>query len=250
MNLLNKKIYIIIFFSCVLNVSITAQESVNNVSIHEDSTGSNFKGFAYSILPGVLIHGAGHYMSGDEETGWDLFKLEGISFATLLTSVVALSLGGNADEASGILVPLSMLSGGTFFVTWLFDIFGTTGLSNNLIVRNPYQVSNFNLSLIKQDNNQNSLYNLYNGNFQYGAKSYFIQLGAEFEESGDYQEYKLKAGYDVLDQDLYNFYIIPEAKYKYSAEGFSITQLGLQGEFDINMGCLSKTLKNQQFSFP
>lgn len=237
-----------VFFICFCTTISLAQENVKSDSTTKIPTSIRIKSIAGSIFPGVLLHGSGHYLMGEKETGKKLLKIQGISLLSGAGSLVALSLLGNADETAGILIPMTMLSFGTFAATWLFDIIGTTGLSNRLSVgQHPYQQSFINLSYHNQDNNQSPYYNFYGGRFQYGTEKLFAQFYAEVEESADYQEFVFKGGYNIRPKKYSNLYLIPEAKYRYSSEGFSISQVDLQLEMDINLAKISKTLKNVYF---
>jgi len=240
--------YLIVLFICFYSSISFAQNISYRDSTANPSPSTRLKGVAGSIVPGVLLHGSGHYLMGEKETGKKLLKIQGISLLTGTSSLVALGLLGNADETSGILIPVSMLSFGTFAATWIFDIIGVSGLSNHLSIgQHPYKQSFINLSYNQQDNNQNPYYKFYGGRMQYGNKQFFAQLYAEIEESSDYQEYAFKGGYNVIQKNYTNLYIIPEAKYRYSTEGFSISQLDLQLEMDINLAKISSTLKNVYF---
>lgn len=246
--LIVKKKYLTVLFICFCQSITFAQKTAIQDSTQINRNSTSIKGIAGSIVPGILLHGSGHYIMGEKETGKKLLKIQGVSLLTGASSLVALSLLGNADETSGILIPMTMFGFGTFAATWLFDVIGTTGLSNHLsIEEHPYKQSFVNLSYHKQDNNQSPYYNFYGSRIQYGNNEFFAQLYAEVEESSDYQEFAFKGGYNVMQKEFTNLYIIPEAKYRYSSEGFDISQWDLQLEMDINLSKISHTLKNVYF---
>lgn len=242
--------YILILFIFFFGSISFAQNTnrANSDSTQTIKTSTRIKAAAGSIIPGIILHGTGHKILGEKEAGKKLSKIERISFITGASSLVALSFLGNADETSGVLIPMTMLSFGTFMVTWLSDIAGTTGLSNHLSTgQHSYKQSFVNLSYHKQDNNQSPYYNFYGSRIQYGNDKFFAQLYAEIEESSDYQEFAFKGGYNIRQREFSNLYLIPEAKYRYSTEGFDISQLDLQLEMDINLGKISHTLNNIYF---
>ncbi|MGB1296587.1 MAG: hypothetical protein ACPG6V_14000 [Flavobacteriales bacterium] len=243
------KHYILMLCMGIMSCSVSwAQQVEQPDTTNQYPRMARLKGVGGSIVPGVLLHGMGHKIMGDKETGRKLLKIEGISLATGVGSLVALGLLGNADETAGVLIPVSMFSFGTFAATWLFDIMGTSGLSNHLTPGNhPYQQSFVNFSYIQQDNNQSPYYNFYGGTMQYANNKLFAQLYTEVEESSDYQEYAFKGGYNIRKKDYTNLYVIPELKYRHSSEGFSISQFDVQLEMDINLAKLSNTLKNVYF---
>lgn len=242
------KQFLMVLSICFYTSMAFAQHKPKPDDTSEISPPKRVKGVVGSIIPGVLLHGSGHYLMGEKETGKKILKIEGYSFLTGVSSLVALGLLGNADETSGVLIPISMLSFGTFAATWLFDVIGTTGLSNQLSVgQHPYKQSFVNFSYSQQDNNQSPYYTFYSGRLQYGNNQFFAQVNTEVEESLDYREFAFKGGYNIMQKDYTNLYVIPESKYRYSTEGFSIAQFDLQLEMDINLAKLSNTLKNVYF---
>jgi len=237
---------IILFFqasSLFAQDKLTSDSSLTSI----DTTKTNIKAVALAVFPGVIWHGLGHRVAGEEETAHKLLKLEGISFLTGVTGLTALSFLGNANETAGILIPVSMIGFGTFAISWFADVMGTTGLSRSLESGRPYQQTYLRLSYIDQDNNQSPYYRFFSGRLQYGTEKFFIQANAEFEESADYQEYILKGGYNISQKKYMDLYVIPETKYKYSTEGFSISQADLQVQMDLNLASISNTLENIYF---
>lgn len=77
-----------------------------------------------SLVPGVVAHGAGHWVACQPETALRILTLEGVAVATTLVSVTALVTTGASRY---VVAPLALgaLGGvGLFTTSWLADIYG------------------------------------------------------------------------------------------------------------------------------
>jgi hypothetical protein len=82
-----------------------------------------------AVLPGLVVHGAGHFAAGDAETGWKLVGAEIASLGLTTAGVAGLLVTGAADQTVTLFVGLTALGGTSFVYSWLADIYGvaTTG---------------------------------------------------------------------------------------------------------------------------
>lgn len=103
-------------------------------SVFEMQKHSKALSVTLSIVPGIVIHGMGHYYAGRPGTGLVLTMLEvgagaliGIGAANGLDEVDKLTSDEKLPEGIGVVTRAEgMIVGGTvlFLTTWLYDVFG------------------------------------------------------------------------------------------------------------------------------
>ena len=76
------------------------------------------------IVPGLLAHGAGHYVGGDRKSAWSLLKWEGLGLGFIAGGVTGLALTGAARQTVGMLALLTVTGAGMFITSWLADLYG------------------------------------------------------------------------------------------------------------------------------
>ncbi|MGB8657488.1 MAG: hypothetical protein WCE90_06845 [Candidatus Zixiibacteriota bacterium] len=78
----------------------------------------------YAIVPGTVVHGAGHFYAGRKATGWILFGGEVLSlgiFTYAVGSGFAEAMGGSNSNIDD---DIAAILGGTLFLgTWIYDLF-------------------------------------------------------------------------------------------------------------------------------
>src|SRR5690606_11710960 len=80
-----------------------------------------------SIVPGVLVHGAGHFVAGEPAAARRLLTLELVGLGMLGTGGALLIATGASRHYSAPSVGLVVSGIGLFGVSWLADIFGSAG---------------------------------------------------------------------------------------------------------------------------
>jgi hypothetical protein len=81
-------------------------------------------GIAAAIVPGILVHGAGHFAAGDPQTASRLLMLEGIGVGTLAAGFIPIVLTGASRRLVGPAAALSIVGVGLFAVSMLSDLYG------------------------------------------------------------------------------------------------------------------------------
>lgn len=224
-----------------LKVLILSSILLTNLWANQDSLPSG-KGIATSIVPGILLHGSGHYFAGYDETGKDLLVLSGIGIGTAAIGITGLAFSGGADEFAPYLIPMSILGITTYLSTWIFDIAGVSGLKGVNTDDTPDQWNYFRTSILYQENTRNDLHRFYQVQGQFATESFFINTQFEREWSGDFSELQLTVGVPVLHKIKYRLTLKPEFKWKYSNEGFGITQYHGLVELENKLGSYFPTL--------
>lgn len=79
---------------------------------------------AAAVVPGLVLHGAGHFAQGERATAYSLLKWEGVGLAALLGGVTGLALTGASQHTVSVLALTSMAGVGLFATTWLADLYG------------------------------------------------------------------------------------------------------------------------------
>jgi hypothetical protein len=77
-----------------------------------------------AIVPGIVVHGSGHFVAGDGATGRKLLALEGAGVATLAVGFVPLVLSGASRRIVGPAAALSVVGVGLFAISTLADLYG------------------------------------------------------------------------------------------------------------------------------
>ncbi len=79
---------------------------------------------AAAIVPGVIVHGAGHYAGGDPQTGSRLLALEGAGLGTVALGFVPIVASGASRRLVGPGVLLTVGGVGLFVISSLADLYG------------------------------------------------------------------------------------------------------------------------------
>lgn len=79
---------------------------------------------AAAVVPGLVVHGAGHYVLGETRTARRLLLMEGIGLGGAAFGVVGLAVTGASRRAVGPLALLTVAGGGLFVISTLADLYG------------------------------------------------------------------------------------------------------------------------------
>ena len=88
------------------------------------SFGKSAAGTAMALVPGLVVHGAGHLAVGETKTGLRLLALEGVGLGVLATGFVPIVLSGASRRLIGPAAALSAAGVGLFAISFLADIYG------------------------------------------------------------------------------------------------------------------------------
>lgn len=83
---------------------------------------------AVAVVPGVLVHGAGHYAAGAPDTGRFLLKTEAIGLGGVLVPGALLAVTGASRRFVGVLTTAVVSGFGLFAISALADIYGASGI--------------------------------------------------------------------------------------------------------------------------
>lgn len=77
-----------------------------------------------SLVPGLLVHGSGHFVLGEEETAYRLLAAEGVGLGLLGVGFGGLAVTGASRRLSGPLIGAGIAGAMLTGVSWLADTYG------------------------------------------------------------------------------------------------------------------------------
>src|SRR5690606_2313699 len=80
-----------------------------------------------ALVPGVAVHGTGHWIGGDGATARQLLRLEGLGLGLVVTGGLPLALTGAARRLALPTIPLLLSGGGLLLAGWAGDVYGAAG---------------------------------------------------------------------------------------------------------------------------
>src|SRR4051812_26966686 len=90
----------------------------------EPSAGRKALAAGAAIVPGLLVHGSGHFVAGDAPTGYRLLMLESVGLGTLAAGFVPIVATGASRRFVGPGAALSVVGAGIFVISALADLYG------------------------------------------------------------------------------------------------------------------------------
>ncbi len=75
-------------------------------------------------MPGLVVHGSGHFVAGDPQTARRLLLLEGLGFGTLAVGFIPIVASGASRRLVGPAAALTIGGVGLFAITALADLYG------------------------------------------------------------------------------------------------------------------------------
>ena len=81
-----------------------------------------------AIFPGVLVHGAGHFVAGERRTAWRLLALEGVGAGLTVAGLGVLAATGASRHLAAPIFALPVAGVGLFATSWLADLYGVSAV--------------------------------------------------------------------------------------------------------------------------
>lgn len=81
---------------------------------------------AAAVVPGVVVHGAGHYVRGDHRTAMRLFALETAGLLSLGGGFIGLFASGGSQKLAAPFALLAVSGAGLFAASWFGDLYGVS----------------------------------------------------------------------------------------------------------------------------
>ncbi|MEQ9498628.1 MAG: hypothetical protein RIT81_17255 [Deltaproteobacteria bacterium] len=109
----------------VLCASVAAPEGTTTSSV---STGRRALAVGATVVPGLLLHGSGHFVLGDADTAGSLLALEGIGLGTIVAGLAAIAVTGASRKTVAPLTGITIAGAGLFTMTFAADLYGVLGI--------------------------------------------------------------------------------------------------------------------------
>jgi hypothetical protein len=77
-----------------------------------------------AVVPGVLLHGSGHFAGGDRPTAWRLLRAEGLGATLMIAGVGGLAVTGASRRTVEPFIWTTAAGGGLFATSWFADLYG------------------------------------------------------------------------------------------------------------------------------
>lgn len=81
-------------------------------------------GAAAAVVPGVLVHGAGHYAAGEPRTAWRLLAMQGAGLGGFVAGLAGLVVTGASPRLVAPLIVTTAAGAGLFAISGLADLYG------------------------------------------------------------------------------------------------------------------------------
>jgi hypothetical protein len=94
-----------------------------------------------ALVPGVLVHGSGHFVAGDKSTARRLLLMEGIGLGMAAVGGATLGLTGANRHINGSSIPLLVSGIGVFAASWVADIYGVSTRGSTQVADADRQVA-------------------------------------------------------------------------------------------------------------
>jgi hypothetical protein len=95
---------------------------------------------AASLVPGVAVHGAGHFVLGERAVAGRLLVGEGIGLGVAAAGAVPLVLTGASRHAAALPIAMVVSGVGVFALSWAADVYGAIGAAGPRAPREPAPV--------------------------------------------------------------------------------------------------------------
>ncbi|MBN2722709.1 MAG: hypothetical protein JXR95_01425 [Deltaproteobacteria bacterium] len=120
----------------------TPETRQKEVITHNVSTGNLILGGVASIIPGIIISGGGHYMTGDNTGAKKLFYAKATGLGILISGFLPILFSNASEKVMFVAYPVALTGFGLFSISTLADLFGTlnTGAKNSFSNKTPYTI--------------------------------------------------------------------------------------------------------------
>ena len=109
----------------LLSLSAQAPAAEPDAEPSRPGSGRRVLATGAALVPGVIVHGSGHYVLGETETGNKLLLAEGIGAGMVLGGGLGLFLTGASRHTVLPLASLTIFGAGVFTSAFLADIYGS-----------------------------------------------------------------------------------------------------------------------------
>ena len=201
-----------------------------------------------AFVPGLLLHGSGHFALGERRSAYGLLAMEGAGLVGLIGGIGLLAAAGGSEKLAALYVPMAVSGLGLFAVSFLADVVGVVhgrGPWPEPIVPAGITIRAGYVGLF---GSKHSFQNLGELGVAWQSERLVLQGRATLQPQGDYSEYRCLAGWRLwapADDPVTRLSIVGDlARQGFYSEGFAITTFRAFGELRWNLGSLVPTMQN------
>lgn len=201
-----------------------------------------------AFVPGLLLHGSGHFVLGERQSAYRLLAMEGAGLLGIVGGIGLLAAVGGSEKLAAVYVPLTVSGAGLFGLSFLADVVGAARgrrpwpeplARSRLGVRAGY------VGLFAAKHTFGHLGEL---GVAWQTRRLVLEAAAMLHPQGDYGAYRGLAGWRFWlppDDPVTRFTLFAELGHQgFASEGFSLTTFRAFGELRWNLGALLPTMRN------
>jgi hypothetical protein len=200
------------------------------------------------LVPGLLLHGSGHFVLGERQDAYRLLAMEGVGLLGVVAGLGLLAAVGGSEKFAAVYVPLTVSGAGLFAASFLADVAGAAHgrrpwpeptVLAGLRVRAGY------VGLFASKHSFEHLGEL---GVQWQIRRLVLEATAMLHPQGDFSAYRGLVGWRLgpwSDDPVTRLTFFAElGRQDFSSEGFSMTTFRAFGELRWNLGNFVSTMKN------
>lgn len=201
-----------------------------------------------ALVPGLLVHGSGHFVLGERQSAYRLLAMQGAGLAGLIGGIGLLGAVGGSEKLAGLYVPMAVSGLGLFGISFLADLAGAAHgrrpwaeplVPSGVTVRTGYA------GLFGAKHTFRHLGEL---GIAWRTERLVLEGGATLQPQGDFSWYRGLVGWRLWarsDDRVTRLSLFGElARQGFDSEGFAITTVRAFGELRWNLGELLTTMQN------
>jgi len=201
-----------------------------------------------ALVPGLLIHGSGHFALGERQSACRLLATQGAGLAGVIGGIGLLSAVGASEKLAVLYVPLTVGGLGLFGVSFLADVVGAVHgrrpwpepvVPPGITVRAGY---------VGLFGSKHSFRHLGELGVEWRAERLVLDGQATLHPQGDFGEYRCLAGWRLWapsGDPVTRLSLVAElARQGFHTEGFAVTTVRALGELRWNLGDFLPTMQN------
>lgn len=170
----------------------------------KDKPKSSLLATAAAFVPGLLLHGAGHYVAGEKDTAKELLAWEAVGFGLMAVSGAMLGFSGASRYGNEITIPALIGGSGIFLNTAFADIYGTaSGGRSSRYKAPPSWSANFGYAYVDDPQFAYSHFSVLSAALRHRGVTVAPSLW--YAADADNQRARLPVRYRILDSEIGDF---------------------------------------------
>ena len=201
-----------------------------------------------AVVPGVFIHGAGHFTLGERQSAYRLLAMEGVGLAGVIGGIGTLAAVGGSEKFAFVYVPMTVTGLGLFTISFLADVIGAAHgtapwaeptILSGMTVRTGY---------VGLFGSKHSFRHLGELSAEWRTDQLVLDGRATLHPQGDFAGYGILAGWKLwapANEPVTRLGFYSELAHQdFRQEGFAMTTFRAFAQLRWNLGDLVATMQN------